>query len=168
MGRPDPAARWRGAASALLTVALAVGAHALAAGTPSGAGVALVVVLAATLGAICATAPAPGARGSIALLSAGQVLGHLVLAAAGHGHTGHQPFMFGAHAAAVVGGAVLIAAGDRLCRALSTVVRPLTVSTPRPPQTVVIAAKTADQPPQWMLLLLASVPHRGPPVGLPS
>jgi hypothetical protein len=168
MRRPDPAARWRGAASALLTVALAVGAHALADGTPPGAGVALAVVLAGTLGAICAGAPALGARGLVALLAAGQVLGHLVLAAAGHAHTGHQPLMFGAHAAAVVVGAVLIAAGDRLCRALSTVVRPLTVGSPLPPQTVVIAAKTTDQPLQWMLLLLASVPHRGPPVGLPS
>jgi hypothetical protein len=75
---------------------------------------------------------------------------------------------FRAHATAVVVGAVLIAAGDRLCRALSTAVRPLTVGSSRPPQPVVIEAKTTDQPLQWMLLLLSSMPHRGPPVGPPS
>jgi hypothetical protein len=154
---------------ALLTVALSIGAHALAGGAPSGAGVALAVVLAGTVGALASSTPrARGIPGLIALLAAGQLLCHLVLAAAGHAHTGGgapTPVMVGAHAAAVVVGAVLIAAGDRLCRALSTVVRALTVRGLRQPHVAVVAAKTADQPLQWMLYLRASISHRGPPVG---
>jgi hypothetical protein len=171
--RPDPSARWRGASAALLTVALSVGAHALADGPPSGAGVALAALLAGTLGALSAsTQRARGAPGLIALLAAGQILGHLVLAAAGHPHGAGAgeptPLMVGAHAAAVAAGAVLIAAGDRLCQALSTAVRSLTAPSSWPPEPVVIETTTSDQPLQSMLLLVASVSHRGPPVGVLS
>ena len=169
MPRLDTAARWRGASTALLTAALAVGAHALAGGVPSGAGVALAVVLAAAVGALAAsTRHALGICGLVAVLAAGQVLGHAVMAAAGHAHSAHvapTSLMVGAHGAAVVAGAVLIAAGDRLCRALSTMVRALIVRAPRPSHVVDIAAAAANQPMQWMLLLRASVSHRGPPVG---
>jgi hypothetical protein len=170
MRRPDPAARWRGASAALLTVALSVGAHALADGPPSGAGVALAALLAVTLGAFSAsTQRARGATGLIALLAFGQLLGHLVLAAAGHSHGAAEgeptPLMIGAHAAAVAAGAVLIAAGDRLCRALSSAVRALTAPSSWPPEDVVVETTTSDQPLQSMLLLAASVSHRGPPVG---
>ncbi len=166
----DPAARWRGASAALLTVALAVCAHALGGGTPSGAGAVATAVLACTIGALSAsTRRAGGAPGLITLIGGGQILGHLVLAAAGHSHTagiGPTPLMLGTHAAAVIVGGVLIAAGDHLCRVLSTVVRALIVLSPRPSRAGVVVAKTADQPLQWMRLLQASVSHRGPPVGL--
>jgi hypothetical protein len=169
MRRPDPTAQWRGASAALLTVALSVGAHAFAGGPPSGAGIALVVVLAGALGAVAASAQRTrGAPGLIALLAAGQVLGHLVFAAAGHPHGGAEatptPLMVGAHAAAVAAGAVLIAAGDRLCRALSTTVRALTAPSSCPPEPVLIET-SSDQPLQSLLLVVASVSHRGPPVG---
>ncbi|MCW2651269.1 MAG: hypothetical protein JWR32_2245 [Mycobacterium sp.] len=86
---PDPAARWRGAAAALLTAALAVGAHGVAdGGPPSGAGVALLVVLAGTVGAVAATSRRESGRGALlAMLASGQLIGHLVLALAGHHHT---------------------------------------------------------------------------------
>jgi hypothetical protein len=169
MRRPDPAARWRGASAALLTVALSVGAHAFAGGPPSGAGIALAVVLAGALGAVAArTRRARGAPGLIALLAAGQILGHLVLAAAGHPHGpaagGPTPLMIGIHAAAVAVGAVLIAAGDRLRRALSTAVRAITTRSSWPPEPVRIET-SSDQPLQSMLVLVASVSRRGPPVG---
>jgi hypothetical protein len=169
MRRPDPAARWRGTSAALLTVALSVGAHGFAAGPPSGAGIALAVVLAGALGAGAAsTKRTLGVAGLIALLAAGQVMGHLVLAATGHPHGGAgtlpTPLMAGAHAAAVAAGAVLIAAGERLCRALSTAVRALRAPSSWPPEPVLIAT-TSDQPLQSLLPLVASVSHRGPPVG---
>jgi hypothetical protein len=172
MRRPDPSARWRAASAALLTVALAVGAHALADGPPSGAGVVLAALLAGTLGALSAsTQRARGAPGLIALLAVGQILGHLVLAAShSHGAVAGEPtpLMVGAHAAAVAVGALLIAAGDRLCRALSTAVRALTAPSSWPPEAVVVETTTSDQPLQSMLLLAASVSHRGPPVGVLS
>ncbi len=166
----DAAARWRGASAALLTAALAVGAHAAADGAaPPGAGVALMIVLAATVGAFTASTPrARSGPGLFAVLSAGQLVGHVVLAVAGpHTHDAHRPpspAMVAAHAAAVVVGAVLIAAGSRLCRALSTVTRVPAVPPSPPRRPAGVAGKTSDQPLQWMLLLAASVSHRGPPV----
>src|SRR5262249_15147614 len=100
--RPDSPARWRGAATALLTAALSVGAHVLAGGSTSGAGVSLVLVVAGTLGAVAAGAHrARRTPGLIGLLAAGQLLCHLVLAAAGHSHAaggGLSPLMLGTHA----------------------------------------------------------------------
>ncbi len=173
MHRPsDPAARWRGAAAALLTAALAVGAHAVGNGSPpSGAGLALIMVLASTVGAALATSRrAPSTTTLLAILASGQVIGHYVVAAAGHHHAAPglpvAP-MIAAHVVAVVAGAVLIAGADRLFRALSTAMRgaagpshPLAVAATSP----VVAG---DQPHQAMLLLAASVSHRGPPVSLP-
>src|SRR5271166_3672686 len=203
---PDPAARWRGAATALMTSALAVGAHGVADGDPpSGAGVALLAVLAVTIGAVAATGGrsvaatggrsaadtarrsaadtggttvaaksgrAPGRTILLAILASGQIIGHLVLAAAGHHHGAAWGApaapMIAAHAVAVVAGALLIAGADRLFRALSTAVRgvaglhhPLAAAATSP----VVAG---DQPHQAMLLLAASVSHRGPPASPPS
>jgi len=170
---PDPAAHWRGAAAAVLTAALAVGAHGVAGGgRPQGAGVALLVVLAGTVGAVAATSRRPPGRVTLlAILASGQLVGHLVLAAAGHHHavaSGPPPAaMLAAHGLAIMAGAGLIAGADRLFRALSTAVRavaglsdPLAAAAGAP----VVAG---DQPRQSMLLLAASVSHRGPPVSVP-
>jgi hypothetical protein len=171
MRRPDPAARWRGASAALFTATLAIGAHSLAdGGAPTGAGVALVIVLAATVGALSATVKhaADGAGGLFVLLGGGQVLGHVVLAAVGHSHGAGAmptPAMACAHAAAVLVGAVLIGAGSRLCRALSAVVRVLAATSPASAVTAIATLMPSDQPLQWMLQMSASVSHRGPPVG---
>jgi hypothetical protein len=64
---------------------------------------------------------------------------------------------------AVVVGALLIAAGDRLCAAVSRVVEVATrdVVAPIPSRSVLTWA--ADQPLRSALLLAASVSHRGPP-----
>jgi hypothetical protein len=169
---PDPAARWRGASAASLTAALAVAAHGVAdGGPPPGAGVALLAVLAGTVGAAAATSRrAPGGATLFAILGSGQAVGHLVLAAAAHHHAcaSGPPAgpMIAAHALAVLAGAGLIAAADRLIRALSTAVRG--VEGTRHP--LAVAASSAvvvgDQPAQSMLLLAASVSHRGPPVSL--
>ena len=168
--RRDAAARWRAASTALLTVALAVAAHSLGGGSaPSGAGIALLAVLGVTVGAVAAIAErARAATGVIVLLSVGQVLGHLVSAAAGHSHAAvgpPAPAMLGAHAVAILLGAVLIAAGGRLCRALSAVVRALSAPRPRPARSSLVNATSSDQPLQWLLFLVASAPHRGPPAG---
>lgn len=103
-----------------------------------------------------------------ALLACGQLTGHVALAAAGHAHgetsTLPAPLMLLTHAVAVVAGAVLVSACERLCQVLSRAVRrcvgiaqlPVDVRTPR--------AVTPDgQPLQHVLLLAASISHRGPP-----
>lgn len=114
----------------MLTAALALAAHGTANGAaPSGGGATLLVVLAATLGGLATSCKrADGLAGITALLGVGQVLGHLVMAAAGHTHAAPGPAMAGAHAAAVLVGAVLIASAERLGRALSQTLRRFTAS----------------------------------------
>lgn len=156
-------------AAGLLTAALTLAAHAVGGGaTPAGPAAIQLLVVAVTVGVLAArvrrAAEVPVMLG---LLAAGQLVGHLILAAAGHSHhPGPAPWsMTLAHLVAIGSGAVLISVGDRLCRALSRVVRAATrraeppTATPYAPQ-----ATCADQPLRWRLLLAASMSYRGPPV----
>ena len=164
-------------AAGLVTAALALAAHGLASGVaPSGAGTALLCVLAATVGAVAATTDRTSdVRVLLALLASGQLVAHLVLAVAGHHHSVHgpvcpRPVMLAAHTVALVVAAVLIATGDRLCRAVCTAIRDVVRQLPCPglPVFATAGVPTAcgDQPLRSALLLAASVSHRGPPVGL--
>jgi hypothetical protein len=165
------AARLRGVAAGLLTAALAVAAHGAAGGgAPTGVAAVLLTVLTATVGGLAATiARTADVRMLLALLAVGQLVGHAMLSVAGHCHgeaAAPAPAMLVAHAAAVGAGTLLIAAGDRLCRAVSRVVevavRVIAAPVAGRPTGV---AKHADQPLRSALLLAASVSHRGPPVG---
>ena len=170
---PSPAARIRGMAAGLLTATLAVAAHGAGSGAPpTGAAAVQLALLAATVGALATTyARAADARILVGLLAVGQLLGHLMLSAVGHHHAESTAppaaAMLVAHALAIVVGAVLIAAGDRLCRAVSRAVRAVVRIACRPVITPpVLWAGDADQPLRSALLLAASVSHRGPPVSL--
>jgi hypothetical protein len=163
-------ARLRGSAAGLLTAALAVAAHSVGSGAlPSGAVVAQLAVLAATIGALAASiSRAADARVLLGLLAVGQLCGHLMLSAVGHHHAVAGPpaaVMLAAHAVAIGTGALLIAASDRLCRAISRAVRAAvrTVAAPVTGPNVVVVGQ-ADQPLRSTLLLAASMSHRGPPV----
>jgi hypothetical protein len=137
---------------------------------PAGAVIAQLAVLAATVGALAATiARAADARVLLGLLAAGQLCGHVMLSAVGHSHAVTTPppawAMLAAHVAAVGVGALLIAASDRLCRAVSRAVRAAVRIVPAPVAVALVAAiGDADQPLRSALLLAASVSHRGPPV----
>jgi hypothetical protein len=165
------APRLRGTAAGLLTATLAVAAHAVGSGAPpSGPVVALLAVLAATVGALAATiSRAADARVLLGLLVAGQLCGHVMLSAVGHSHaaTAAPPAaaMLAAHVVAIGAGALLIAASDRLCRAVSRIARVAVriVAAPVLVAPVVLIGR-ADQPLRSALLLAASVSHRGPPV----
>ena len=169
---PEPtttADRLRGVSAGLLTAALAVAAHGAAdSAAPSGTAVVLLAVLAATVGGLATTIDRTAdAHVLLGLLATGQLIGHLMLSAAGHSHGGRSspaPAMLVAHGLAVVAGAVLIAAGDRLCRAVSRIVEVAAraIAQPIPGRPLVVAC--ADQPLRSALLLAASVSHRGPPV----
>lgn len=159
-------------AAGLLTAALAIAAHAMAGGAvPPGAAAVLLCVLAGTIGAAAAaTERASDARVLLAMLAVGQLVGHVVLTIVGDMHctaSGGPPaaVMLAAHTVGLVVGAGLIAAGERLCRALSSVIRGFVGELPFPLATVPAAAVTAgDQPLRSALLLAASVCRRGPPV----
>ncbi len=170
---PNPAARLRGSAAGLLTASLAVAAHGVGAGAapPTGAAAALLAVLAATVGALAATIRcAADTRVLIGLLAAAQLIGHLMLATSGHNHAAAAPpaaAMLIAHLVAVLAGAVLIAAGERLCRAVSRAVQAaVRIVCPPPAVEPVAHMPDADQPMRSVLLLAASMSHRGPPVSL--
>jgi hypothetical protein len=169
----NPAARLRGTAAGLLTAALAVAAHAVGNGmAPSGAVVAQLAVLAATVGALAATiARAADARVLLGMLATGQVCAHVILSAVGHSHVAvtapPAATMLAAHVVAVGAGAVLIAASDRLCRAMSRAVR-VAVRVITGPASIapVVLIGGADQPLRSALLLATSMSLRGPPVSL--
>jgi len=163
------AARLRGAAAGLFTATLAVAAHGAAGGgLPTGTAVALLAVLAGTVGALAAgSSRAVDPRAMIGLLAAGQLVGHLMLGAHDHGmHASPGPAMVAAHLLAVAVGTILIGTVDRLCHAVSRVVAATVrrVIAPIPAQPLPVDAG-ADQPLRSALALAASLSHRGPPVG---
>jgi hypothetical protein len=154
-----------------LTAALAVAAHAVGSGVaPAGAVVAQLAVLAATVGALAGTITRTAdARIMLVLLGAGQLCGHVILSAVGHSHaaTTAPPaaVMLAAHLVAIGAGALLIAACDRLCHAVSRAVRAAVRVLAAPVfLTPAVAIGDADQPLRSALLLAASMSHRGPPV----
>jgi hypothetical protein len=171
MTTANPAARLRGSAAGLLTAALAVAAHSVGSGdAPAGAAVAQLVLLAATIGALAAAVSrAADVRVLVGLLAVGQLCGHLMLSATGHHHSPATvppaAVMLAAHVVAIGAGALLIAASDRLCRAVSRAVRAavrIVVQPAAGPAVVVVGQ--ADQPLRSTLLIAASMSHRGPPV----
>jgi hypothetical protein len=168
--RGGPAAILRGSSIALLTVSLAVAAHAFAGGVPSGGGIALLMLLAGTIGAMTAIKDSAGRPTAlVVMLTNGQVLGHLVLACGAHEHTEHStltPAMIVAHGAAVVLGAFLITAGGRFCQLVSTAVRSLVPASLRPVRLLRGVVTTSDQPLLSLVLVGSSLSYRGPPVSL--
>lgn len=168
---PSPAGYLRGLAAGCFTGTLAVPAHAAAGGgLPSGATSAQLILLAVVIGALTATiARSDRLPALLGLLTTGQVLGHLLLGTVGH-HHGAAPsasLMLAAHVAAVLAGALLVAATGRLGAALSRAVRG--IEPPRPGPVADAPAPVfehADQPWRSALLLAASMSHRGPPVGV--
>ena len=139
---------------------------------PAGSTAAVLAMLSVTIGAVVATVrDAADVRILVAVLTAGQLLGHALLSAAGHAHQAADsvPFgvMAGAHLVAIVVGAALIDVGGRLCAAVSRVVV-LAAHPSRQPVAGVpsLTVDSADQPLQSAVLLSASLSHRGPPVSL--
>jgi hypothetical protein len=106
----------------------------------------------------------------IGMLAVGQLLGHVLLSAAGHSDhvsvAAPVGLMISSHVVATGIGAALIALGGRLCAAVSRVLL-AAVSPARPPVAAMsaILVRSADQPLQSVRLLAASLSHRGPPVG---
>ena len=155
-----------------MTAALAVAAHGTAGGgLPSGSTAILLALLSATLGALVTTMRrSEDVKALVAILALGQLLGHVLLGAAGHAHhaaaSAPRGLMIGAHAVAIAVGAALIAAGGRLCAVVSRVLSSA-ARRPRPPvaQGTTVVVRSADQPLQSARLLSASLSHRGPPVG---
>lgn len=162
----------------LLTAALAIAAHGVSGGgLATGGAAALLGVLAAAVGAVAGTwVRAPGIGVLLGLLGAGQVGAHLVLGLSGH-MTGMactssgapSLLMVTAHIVAVALCAVLVANGEGLCAALSSVVRPSASCAQGLAQWwAPTVTAPADQPLQSTLVVAVSISHRGPPVAVPA
>jgi hypothetical protein len=166
------AARLRGTAAGAFTAALAVAAHGIGGGdmVPSGGSAVLLAVLAAAVGAFARSCSRTADLDVlVAVLAGGQIVGHLALGAGGHGHTASatlvpSPVMLLTHLVAVAVGATLIRGCERLCTALSAVLR----SSPyrraeRPATSCRTPDIRADHPMRRIQLIAVSISHRGPP-----
>lgn len=140
-------------------------------GLPSGSTAALLGLLSLTVGALVATMRAVAdVKILVGVLAVGQLLGHVLLSAAGHSDhvTVAAPLglMISSHVVATGVGALLIAMGGRLCAAVSRVLLAVASPTCLPVAAIsAILVRSADQPLQSARLLAASLSHRGPPVG---
>lgn len=166
VGRPPAPAVLRGLAAGALTAALALAAHAAAGGMVSSGAAALLVLVSAALGALISGAPrTTEVPALIVLLGAGQLVGHLTLAAAEPCHTGSPgPAMLSAHLLAVVAGGLLISGAERLCQVLSTALG--LCAAPEPGRWAMARSARAprpDHPLQSRHLISVSISHRGPP-----
>ena len=157
----------RALTASALTGALAVAAHGWAGGgwPVGGAGV-LLAATAAVVGLSALSERAAATPMLAVLLAGGQLGGHLALAVAGHSHASPLPgpLMLSMHLVAVAVGAVLMSACERLCQVLSQVARRCVRISRVPVGTRTALPVTGDgQPLQHVLLLAASISHRGPP-----
>jgi hypothetical protein len=163
----------RGATAAVFTAALAVAAHGVADGmAPAGGTVALLTVLSAALGAgVAKCASTSHTRVLVSVLATGQLAAHLALSTSGHGRGGWSwptpsALMLAAHLVAVLTGAMLVSACERLYTALSSVARRYPRATAgASPRSAPTVAVRSDPPRQRALLIAASISHRGPPAG---
>ncbi|MFN8032686.1 MAG: hypothetical protein U0Q47_05205 [Mycobacterium sp.] len=165
--RPSDPVALRGLGVGCLTAALALASHGAAGGpVSSGAALILLALLAAGFGGLAFTldrADEPAVL--LVVLGAGQVVGHLMLAAAGHSHAAvPDAGMLAGHLVAVLIGALLIAGAERLCRALSNVLRGAhSAGAAAPVPRLMRAPALSQHPQQSRLLVAASISHRGPP-----
>jgi len=155
------------------TGALAVAAHAFAGGgLPSGGAAALLIVVASTTGLLAATDRASHGPALAAVLAGGQLASHGAMAATSHPHNLITPdhialswfLMMLAHTLAVAAGAWLMLLSEWLFRSLCRVLRRCaTVPAPVAESTARRYVRPEEQPLQHVLLLAASISHRGPP-----
>lgn len=167
----DHTARLRGAAVGASSGAVAILAHGLGGGAtlPGGSALALLFAACTLVGAVVATLrPRYGIAGTMALLAAGQSIGHAALSMSpGHHHHGSSPSMLLAHLIAIPVGALAIRAAEAGMRRAVTSVRRFILalaSIPRSPAGPVRARAGDDRAEVSRLLVSPGIGRRGPPV----
>jgi hypothetical protein len=166
--------RIRGGLAGVACGVLAIAAHGIEGGLPRSSGLALLLVVSGAVGAGVGSSAGRGRLRLFGLLALGQLVEHLALVvAAGPAHT-HQAMastgragsvMFAAHAAATLLCALLIAAAERVYRAVSRVVWTLlTRFAPNPvsDDRLVRAPRAAE--PRGAAGLRGAISRRGPPI----
>ncbi len=164
------ASRMRAGAVAAVTVTMAVAAHSGSGGpAPDATSVLLLLGLSAVLATAARSVPglSTGATGLVVLLTAGQLVAHLMLSVSAHHHHGVMgSAMLGAHVVAVGVCALLVALAERIgprcVAALGRVLPRLLCPTPTSgvlPWFVL----GGDVPTQRSAVIAVSVGRRGPP-----
>lgn len=135
---------------------------------PSGGAAALLIVVSLTTGLAAMTGRAARGAVLVAVLGTGQLAGHLAMAAVGHVHGDTTalsgPVMLLTHALAVALGAWLMSLSEWLFRSLCRVMERCVAVLRMPPRPAAApGVRPEHQPLQHVLLLAASISHRGPP-----
>jgi len=150
-----------GTTAGIATAVLAVAAHGAAGGgVPTGPTAVLLVAIAAGVGVLGAHQPS---LPPLVLLAGGQAATHAALTTLVPGHTHPSACMFAAHAVAVVGCALLLAAAARLYAACGTVVRVALLRLPVIAAPAVLAPTRSTDRLVWGRAPPA-ISRRGPPV----
>ncbi|MFD1810753.1 hypothetical protein [Rhodococcus gannanensis] len=160
----------RGGAIAGVTVSLSVAAHGAAGGgVPAGSTLIVLAGLAAVLASCAGAVPVlrRGTVAAVAVLSAGQVLGHLALSLESHHTVTVTAGMAAAHAVALAVCAVLLGAADGVGAAVCAALRAVTAGRPVLPEPTGPAERRPTGRPSRPLaeiLCRAGLSLRGPPV----
>ncbi|MVU82676.1 hypothetical protein GPX89_36270 [Nocardia sp. ET3-3] len=168
----DHTARLRGAAVGASSGAVAILAHGLGGGATAieGSALALLFAACAAIGAVVASIrPRYGLAGTMAMLAAGQSLGHAALSMpTGHHHHASSPSMLLAHLIAIPLGALVIRAAEAGMRRAVTSVRRFILalaSAPQPPGRPVPVWVGDERATVRRLLVSPGIGRRGPPAG---
>ncbi|MEC3917327.1 hypothetical protein [Nocardia sp. CDC160] len=171
----DHTARLRGAAVGASSGAVAILAHGLGGGAtaPDTAALALLFAACTLIGVVVAALrPRYGLTGTMALLGAGQAVGHAALSMSpGHHHHASSPSMLIAHLVAIPVGALVIRAAEAGMRRAITSVRRFILaigSTPQPPARTRRGRAGDDRAEVRRLLVSPGMRRRGPPVAAAS
>ncbi|EOM74310.1 hypothetical protein DW322_04100 [Rhodococcus rhodnii] len=161
-----PTAAFRGAVAGSFVVATSIAAHGAGGGhVAMGTALALVLAVGGAVGYVTASIPALATtrRGLVAVLLAGQVLGHagLALAMPGHAMLPDGP-MLAAHALATLACGVAVCAVERLYGPVVHVVRAVLLPIPVPTAAPPLRPIAAPARPRARLVV-ADVLGRGPP-----
>lgn len=155
-----------GATAGLLTVA----AHGVAGGGyPSVASLTLLVAFCTVVGSLAATVSARGAVPTVALLGAGQLAGHYLLAGllvsdGWHAHAASWPMLV-AHIGATALCAVAILAAERLYTAITRITRIVAIAFVRPDTAIAVVSPIhRTTRPLFGVPLRGTISRRGPPL----
>ncbi|MEU6580514.1 hypothetical protein [Nocardia sp. NPDC046763] len=166
----DHTARLRGAAVGASSGAVAILAHGLGGGATllDGSALALLFAACTLIGVVVATLrPRYGIAGTMAMLAAGQSIGHAALSMSpGHHHHGSSPSTLLAHLVAIPVGALVIRAAEAGMRRAITSVRRFILalgSILRPPAARLRPCLADDRAEARRLLVSPGIGRRGPP-----
>ena len=169
--------RIRGGLAGVTCGILAFAAHGIERDSPNSAALMLVLLVSGVVGAVVGCSAGRGRLWLFGMLALGQLLGHTALASTEPPRPSHPSeisgcgggwIMLAAHAAATMLCALLIAAAERLYRAVAGLVSTLlSTFSPRPALDAPLSGVRYAADRRDAILLRGAISRRGPPFPLP-